>query len=296
VAVVTAATPWGTTATADIFVTADLIVASNRGGAFGLYQIRPDSPDTLLPLLVDGGGDVQAVRSPNRTRIAFSSSRSGSYDLYVMDADGGNPRRITVDPGSEGEPAWTPDGARLVYTAAPRGGIPQLVSVRADGSEPRPLTASPGGNRSPEVSPDGRRVAFVSTRDGNSEIYETDIDGGEARRITKTSERESSPSYLPNGDLIFVVEKGSKSRLMRLPAGGATPMPLLEIDQPVVALDVSRDGERIAYGGAARQSREGEVAAHAADSAARRRQHPDARPAAPGRAGAEPVVLSDAAR
>jgi uncharacterized protein YjdB len=246
-AVVTAATPWGTTTTADIFVTADLIVASNRGGAFGLYQIRPDSPDTLLPLLVDGGGGVQAARSPDRTRIAFSSSRSGSYDLYVMDADGGNPRRITVDPGAEGEPAWTPDGARLIYSAAPRGGIPQLASVRADGSEPRPVTASPGGNRSPDVSPDGRRVAFVSTRDGNSEIYETGIDGGEARRITKTSERESSPRYLPNGDLIFVVEKGSKSRLMRLPAGGAAPMPLLEIDQPVVALDVSRDGERIVY-------------------------------------------------
>jgi uncharacterized protein YjdB len=246
-AVVTAATPWGTTASADIFVTADLIVTSDRGGGLGLYQIWPDSPGPQLSPLVGGGGEVQAVRSPDRTRIAFSSSRSGSYDLYVMDADGGNPRRITVDPGAEGEPAWTPDGARLVYTAAPPGGIPQLVSVRADGGEPRPLTASRGGNRAPAVSPDGRRVAFVSTRDGNPEIYEADIDGGEARRITKTSERESSPRYLPQGDLIFVVEKGTKSRLMRLPSGSTVPGPLLEVDQPVLALDVSRDGERIAY-------------------------------------------------
>ena len=87
-------------ATADVFVTADLLVASNRSGAFGLYQLRSDSPDTLLPVLVDGGGNVQGVRSPDRTRIAYSSSRGGSADVYVMDADGKNPRRVTADPGS----------------------------------------------------------------------------------------------------------------------------------------------------------------------------------------------------
>jgi dipeptidyl aminopeptidase/acylaminoacyl peptidase len=121
------------------------------------------------------------------------------------------------------------------------------VSVRADGTDPKPLTASAGGNRSADFSPDGRRVAFVSTRDGNPEIYELDIDRGEAKRITRTGDREAAPRYLPSGDLIFLVEKGNKARLMRLPVGAATPMPLLEVDLPVIALDVSRDGERIAY-------------------------------------------------
>jgi uncharacterized protein YjdB len=246
-AVVSARSAWGRIATADVYVTADLLVTSNRGGVFGLYQIRPESPDTLLPLLVDNGANVQAVRSPDRTRVAFSSTRSGSYDLYVMDADGKNLRRLTVDPGAEGEPAWTPDGTRIVYTAAPPGGVPQLVSVRVDGNDARAITAGGGGSRGPEVSPDGRRIAFVSTRDGNPEIYETDIDGGEARRITKTSDRESSPRYLPNGDLVFVVDKGGKARLMRRSAGGAAVAQVLEIDQPVIDLDVSRDGERLAY-------------------------------------------------
>lgn len=246
-ATVTVTAPWGKTASADIYVTADLLVASNRSGAFGLYQLRTESPDTLLPLLVDGGGNIQGMRSPDRTRIAFSSSRGGSFDLYVMDADGRNARRITVDAGSEGEPVWTPDGARIIYTAAPRGGIPQLVSVRADGSDPQPLTASAGGNRAPDVSPDGRRIAFVSTRDGNPEIYVMDVGGGEEKRITKTGDREAAPHYLPNGDLVFLIDRGNKARLMRLPAGSDTPMPLLEIDQPVIALDVAGDGERIAY-------------------------------------------------
>jgi len=246
-AVVTAAAPWGKRVTADVFVTADLLVASNRSGAFGIYQLRSESPDTLLPLPVDGGG-VQAARSPDRTRIAYSSNKAGSPDLYVMDADGRNPRRITTDPGSEGEPVWTPDGTRLVYTSTPAGAPSQIVSVRADGTDPRPLTSSAGGNRAPDISPDGRRVVFVSTRDGNPEIYEVELAGGEARRLTKTGDREASPRFLPTGDLIYVLDKGSKARIMRLAAGGAAaPLPVLEIDQPVVALDVSPDGERIAY-------------------------------------------------
>jgi uncharacterized protein YjdB len=246
-AVVTAAAPWGKTVTADVFVTADLFVASSRSGTFGIYQIRPESPDTLLPIPLDGGG-TQAVRSPDRTRIAYSSTKAGSADVYVADADGRNPRRVTTDPGAETEPAWTPDGTRLVYTTTPPGGVSQLMSVRVDGTDPRPLTSSAGGNSAPDVSPDGRRVAFVSTRDGKPEIYEVDLEGGDARRLTKTGDRKGNPRFLPTGDLLYVVDKGSKARLMRLAAGStAAPLPVLEIDQPVVAFDVSPDGQRIAY-------------------------------------------------
>jgi uncharacterized protein YjdB len=245
-AAISAATAWGR-ATADVYVTADLLIASNRSGAFGLYQVRSDSPDTLLPLLADGGGNVQGVRSPDRTRVVFSSSRGGSYDLYVMDADGRNARRLTVDAGAESEPVWIPDGSRIIYTGTPTSGVAQIMSVRPDGTDARPLTASAGSNRSPAVSADGRRLAFISTRDGNPEIYETPTEGGEARRITKTSEREANPRWLPNGDLIYVVEKGGGARIMRLAAGATTAVQVLQVDQPVIALDVSRDGARIAY-------------------------------------------------
>jgi uncharacterized protein YjdB len=247
-AVVSAAAPWGRPVSADVFVIADLLVASNRGGAFGLYQIRSDSPDTLLPIALDGGA-TQGVRSPDRTRLAYSSTKAGSADIYLADADGRNPRRLTSDPGAETQPAWTPDGTRLIYTATPAGGVAQVMSVKVDGTDPRPLTSSTsGGNTSPDVSPDGRRVAFVSTRDGNPEIYEVNVEGGEARRLTKTGDKEAIPRYLPSGDLLYVLDKGSKARLMRLASGStAAPLPVLEIDQPVVALDVSPDGERVAY-------------------------------------------------
>src|SRR5262249_34014885 len=159
-----------------------------------------------------------AVLSPDRTRIAFSSNRGGSYDLWIADADGHNARRLTADPGDEREPVWSPDGMRLVYTVIPKTGVSQIASIRVDGADGRVLT-SLGSNRAPDVSPDGATVAFVSTRDGNPRVYAMALDGGSQRRLTKGSDRETNPCYLSNGDLIFVTEKGGGSRIHRLTAG-----------------------------------------------------------------------------
>jgi Tol biopolymer transport system component len=249
-AVITAAAAWGKSVTADVFVVEDLFLASNRGGGFGIYQIRSAVADTLQPVLADSFGNIQPALSPDRTRIAFSSNRAGSYDLYLMDADGSNPRRLTTDPGNEGEPAWTPDGSRIVYTATPKGGQPQLYVLRPDGNPPRPLTAGPGGNHSATVSADGRTLAFVSTRDGNQEIYLMPAEGGEARRLTRTDQRESYPRFLPSGDLILVVERGGRSkgsRIVRLTGTEGLGETVLETDEPIGGLAVSRDGGRIAY-------------------------------------------------
>ncbi len=249
-AVVTAAAPWGKSVTADVFVVADLLLASNRSGRYGIYQLRSAVPDTLRPILSDSAGNVQPALSPDRTRIAFSSNRGGSYDLYLMDADGGSPRRLTTDPGIEGEPAWTPDGARIVFTATPADGQPQIWSLRPDGKPTQALTALPGGNHSPAVSADGRTLAFVSTRDGNQEIYLMPIEGGEARRVTRTEQREWSPRFLPNGDLVFVTERGGRakgSRVVRLTGTAGEVATVLETEEPIAGISTSRDGRRIVY-------------------------------------------------
>jgi hypothetical protein len=247
-AVVTAAAPWGKSATAEVFVVEDLFLASNRGGKFGIYQIRSAVRDTLQPVLADSFDNIQPAVSPDRTRIAYSSNRGGSYDLYLMDADGSNPRRLSTDPGSEGDPVWTAD-ARIVYTAAPKGGPPQIYALRPDGKPAQAITSEPGANHSPAVSPDGRMLAFVSTRDGNQEIYLMPIDGGAARRVTSSDLRESHPRFLPNGDLLYVTERprSKGSRILRLTGTEGEGAALLETEEPIGGLAVSRDGSRLAY-------------------------------------------------
>ena len=246
-ATVTAAAPWGKTATADVFVVADLFVSSNRGGNPGIYQLRSGVADTLRAVLADGFANIQPALAPDRTRIAFSSNRAGSYDLYLMDADGEKLQRLTTDPGREAEPVWTPDGTRMVYTVTRQGAQPQLYSLRPDGRPAQALTAEPGGNHSPAISVDGRSLAFVSTRDGNQEIYLMSVDGAAPRRVTRTGQRESQPRFLPNGDLIYVVERGKGSRLVRLAGTEGEPQTVLETDEPISGLAVSRDGRRLAY-------------------------------------------------
>jgi uncharacterized protein YjdB len=247
-ALVTAAAPWGKSASADVFVVGELLLISNRGGAFGIYQMRVTGSAGLQPVLVDHATNIQAVLSPDRTRVAFSSNRATNYDLYLMDADGKNLQRLTSNPGNEGEPAWTPDGTRIVYTTA-TGATTQIASISVDGSDNRQLTMGPSRNQSPVVSADGRTIGFVSTRDGNQEIYTMSLDGGSQRRITKNSVRDSNPRFFPNGELLYVTERGGKSKGSRVLRGGAagTAGPLFETDQPIASLALSREGDRVAY-------------------------------------------------
>jgi uncharacterized protein YjdB len=267
-ATLTAVAPWGASAALDVFVVGDLLLASSRRGSFGIYQLRLARPDSLVPVLADGAVNVQPALSPDRTSIAFVSNRAegevgganrvagevagggrgGSYDLYVMDADGRNVRRLTAGAGLEGEPTWSPDGARIVFTTG-RGAASQLYAVRPDGGDLRPLATGAGGSRSAAFSPDGRAVAFVSTRDGNDELYLADADGGNPRRLTRTPESESRPRFFPNGDLLWVTARGRRgggSTVLRGTPGGR-PAVLATTDRPIVGLGLSRRGDQMAY-------------------------------------------------
>jgi Tol biopolymer transport system component len=210
--------------------------------------MRVPGPSALLPVLVDSATNIQAAIAPDRTRLAFSSNRSGSFDLYVMDTDGQRLRRLTSSAGGEGEPAWTPDGGRIVYTAT-SGTVTQVWIVTLDGGENHQLTTASGGNHSPSVSPDGRTIAFVSARSGNHAIYTMNIDGTNQRRLAKGSGRETNPRYARNGDLFYVVERGGGSkgsRVMRLIAANGNISQVLQTNEPISAL-VSLEGDRLAY-------------------------------------------------
>ncbi|HET8623421.1 MAG TPA: Ig-like domain-containing protein [Gemmatimonadales bacterium] len=249
-AVVTAATPWGVSAKLDVFVTGDLVLASSRGGPVGIWQTRLSSLDTLLPVLVDSMSNLQPALSPDRTRIAFSSNRGdrdGNFDLFVMDADGNDIRRLTTERGADGEPAWTPAGDSLVFTSA-RDGAPQLYVISADSGPARSLTKGAGGNQTPAVSPDGRTVAFVSLRDGAPRVYRMGLDGAGVARSGTGALKEGAPTFLPGGELLYGVERSRNSREWRvLRAGAGAPAPLFDTEHPLSTLSVSRDGSRIAY-------------------------------------------------
>ena len=73
-----------------------------------------------------------------QARIAFVSDRDGNLDIYVMDNDGSNQRRLTNNPLAEWDPSWSPDGKRIVFTSDrdERAGNRQIYVMDADGGNP----------------------------------------------------------------------------------------------------------------------------------------------------------------
>lgn len=154
--------------------------------------------------------NLQPTWSPDGSRIAFTSNRGGDFDIYVMDADGSDQRRLTDMVGRDSSPAWSPRGDRIAFV---NGGDttfaglvnstecndPNIYLVSADGGLPVKLTDK-GANTDPSWSPDGKRIAFTSDRDGDYEIYLLDVAANHLVRLTNNEGVDDvDPSWSPDG-------------------------------------------------------------------------------------------------
>ena len=117
--------------------------------------------------------------SPDGSRIAFWSDRTGSNEIWVSGSKGDTAVQLTNFAGPHtGSPRWSPDGARIVFDSRP-GGNPDIFMVRADGGAPRRLTTSPAEDVVPSWSRDAQWVYFSSNRGGDFQIWKVPAATGE---------------------------------------------------------------------------------------------------------------------
>ena len=194
--------------------------------------------------------------------IAFVSHRDGNHEIYVMDAGGKNPRRLTNNPDYDGGPSWSSDGKRIVFTSK-RDGNSEIYVMDADGGNPQNLTNDPNGDSSPSWSPDGKRIAFVSDRDKKvknfvptSEIYVMEADGGNPQNLTNNGSHDQNPSWSPDGERIvfsserdghFIGEVGITSEIYVMDTDGGNQQRLTNNRKNDWDPTWSPDGERIAF-------------------------------------------------
>jgi len=228
-----------------------LIVADQDG--FNEYKIMEStdpimspawSPDSRRLAYVSFEGDrssifIQTLRTGNRVQVssragvngapAFSpdgrklvvtlSDADGNLDIYTLDINSRQTKRITTHRAIDTEGSWSPDGSYIYFTSDRSGG-PQIYRVSANGGSAERVTFEGSYNARPRLSPDGEKLAMVHLINGNYRIAVMDVRRKDVLVLSGGSQDES-PSFAPNSDtLIYATRPGRNGVLESVTADG----------------------------------------------------------------------------
>ena len=166
-------------------------------------EVAPASFQTQMPRFTSV--------SPNGEQVVFESLGK----LYIMDTDGGEPRRLTRDRSDRRElfPSWSRDGRRLVFVTWDDQDLGSVRTVAANGRSERTLTNEPGTYRRPRFSPDGETVVFEKDGGGfltsrawseTTGVFAVSASGGDMREIADSG---SNPHFGAANDRLFMTRR-----------------------------------------------------------------------------------------
>ena len=185
-----------------------------------------------------------------QSKIAFVSNRDGNPEIYVMNADGTNLRRLTYNPAEDNYQDWSPDGKKIAFTSN-RDGNSEIYVMNTDGSNQRRLTYNSAFDYRPRWSPDGTKIAFErSHNDGITyDICVINADGSNERNLTnRPTTSDFFPRWLPDGSkIVFGSLRDGNSEIYVMDADGVNQHNLT--NNPAVDWNpmVSPDGTKIAF-------------------------------------------------
>ncbi|MBL7166523.1 MAG: PD40 domain-containing protein [Dehalococcoidales bacterium] len=174
----------------------------DENGLFTAGTTPGDYAGALKAEATSGGTTKSATADvtvePDRI-IFLSDQNDDQWDLYIIEADGGNQERLTTSGVKLGHYDLSPDGRRVIFNIDE-----DIYTVNDDGTWWTTLLSGRQAYE-PAWSPDGSKIAFQSWEHDPSEIYVMDVDGGNLVRLTDNSAYDDYPAWSPDGSSIAFV-------------------------------------------------------------------------------------------
>ena len=151
-----------------------------------------------------GGTQVCPVfaKAPKTAKIAFTSTRDGNYEIYIMNPDGSKQVNLTQRPSSDYAPIWSPTGEHIAFTSG-RDGVHDIYLMDADGRNVRKVFQRFARRGWPAWSPDGQQLAYLCYDDWG--IYIGTTDGEQEERVASPGFIGGIPAWSPDGsEIVFV--------------------------------------------------------------------------------------------
>lgn len=173
----------------------------------------PPSEPFLSSTAIESGPQY----SPDGSKIAYESTRNGSYEIWTCRADGTNPLQLTHFNTVTGAPRWSPDSEQIVFDSRATGNADIFVMDSRGGSL-RKLTEEPSADVVPSWSRDGRWIYFASDRSGAWELWKMPSAGGSAVRVTQHGGFGAFES--PDGQFLYFTRYPAEPGIWRIPTNG----------------------------------------------------------------------------
>ncbi|MCG7852173.1 MAG: hypothetical protein MIO92_06590, partial [Methanosarcinaceae archaeon] len=183
--------------------------------SYGIYSINPDGSNLECVIDSIGLSEIQPGCSSDGSKIAFAWNIDKQREIYVVDIDGTDLRRVTnTAPLAEYYPRWSPgDSLIAVYGRETSGDSLDIWIIRPDGTFWGSITDHNfHGDYLASWSPDGTKLVFASNRDGDYEIYTQLIASGAVpNKLTNNDYEDNHPQYSHNGEwIVFIRNDGTE--------------------------------------------------------------------------------------